>query len=354
MSVHSRGDGWTVRWEDASGIQRSKQFRKGERKKAEAHDDEIKRAKRLGYLSHLQASSRTVADVMTEWTQDRLVRKAPKTRSLYRWLWDSQIHPHLADVRLSELNPKVIESWLGRLGVGVPTQRKALALLHQVLDYACKGGDLQANPCALADRPKLPEPEPVDCPSPLEIEGIRARLLEREEARDPHRDSMLVSLLAYAGLAPAEALAATWADWKDGHLVLRRPKTGRVKRTRVLSPLAEDLNAWRVASQRLHGPILGGWSESGYQNWRRRVWHGDLGLTIRPYDLRHAFVSLCLRDPDISRVEAARWAGHSLKVQDEVYAHVLGGQGSAEAAIREARARVFGAADEADAVGGGE
>lgn len=44
---------------------------------------------------------------------------------------------------------------------------------------------------------------------------------------------------------------------------------------------------------------------------------------LRPYDLRHTFVSQLLRDPAYSRVEVAAQAGHSLQIQDRTYAHVI-------------------------------
>lgn len=65
------------------------------------------------------------------------------------------------------------------------------------------------------------------------------------------------------------------------------------------------------------------------------------GLELRPYDLRHSFVSLLIVE-GASIVEIARQAGHSPAVALNVYAHVIeelegGERRSAETVIREAR-----------------
>jgi integrase len=80
-------------------------------------------------------------------------------------------------------------------------------------------------------------------------------------------------------------------------------------------------------------------------NWRRPLFApaaAAAGLErIRPYDLRHSFVSLLL-DEGASVVEVARQAGHSPTMALSTYAHVIeelegAEQRPAEAVIREAR-----------------
>src|SRR5581483_11074132 len=69
---------------------------------------------------------------------------------------------------------------------------------------------------------------------------------------------------------------------------------------------------------------------------------------VRPYDLRHSFVSLLIAEGR-SIVDVARQAGHSPTMALDTYGHVfdeLDGseQLRAEDAIREARAALYGAA----------
>ncbi len=337
MSVQRTHDGgYQVRWRDAVGVHRAKTFRRGEYKLAKALDEEISRARRLGYLPQLAASQKTVDEVGMEWRKARFGELAPKTQRLYEWLWDGLVRPHLAGVRLAELTPGAIEMWLAELDTGTVAKRKAAALLHQVCNFAVKQGYVIANPVAAADRPKLRENRQRSILSPLDIERIRRDLPDE-------RDRLLVSVMAYGGgMRPQEALALRWEDVQD-ELVIYAPKTGRMRRARIFEPLRHDLEAWRskASDDYVFARDDGPWTETRYVSWRRHRWQRVAPPNARPYDCRHTYVSLCLRDPNISRVEAAQWAGHSLQVQDRVYAHVLAsGKQDAEEAIRTARAEV--------------
>jgi integrase len=102
---------------------------------------------------------------------------------------------------------------------------------------------------------------------------------------------------------------------------------------RLLSPLAQDLREWRMASGRpgddervIPAPGGGEWSEPGYERWIRRVWMpalADVGLTYqRPYVLRHSFALLLLHEGR-SVVFVARQLGHSTMVLLRTYGHVI-------------------------------
>ncbi len=353
MSISRTPDGgFKVRWRDAAGVHRSKRFESGEKKIATAFEAEVKRAKRLGYLPQLQASTKTVNEIGVEWRGANLHQKAPATQRLYEWLWDSQVLPHLASARVAALTPADVETWLGRLTTGAVAKRKAAALLHQVFNFAIKSGYVQHNPCAVADRPRLPAREPVRPPAPIAVEEIRLALL----TRDRPGDAALVAAMAYAGMRPQEALGLCWEDVRERSLLVRAPKTRSFRVVDLLAPLGAELAERRLltgGALDLVFPTSRGtsWSPSDYGNWRARIWHGTKrspGVApagMRVYDLRHTFVSLLLRDSRYSRVEVAAQAGHSLEVQDRTYAHVIAelrGEGSAEDEIRRARARVFG------------
>jgi hypothetical protein len=144
-------------------------------------------------------------------------------------------------------------------------------------------------------------PQPL---APLTVERIRAQLRPR--------DAMIVSLLAYAGLRPSEDRAGRWADVHGRALHVTATKTGRGRDVDLLTPLAQDLAEWRLASGRAAGkelivprPTGGEWTRADWANWRRRIWRPaaiGAGVTgdLRPYRLRGSFVSLLL------------WEGRSL------------------------------------------
>ena len=88
------------------------------------------------------------------------------------------------------------------------------------------------------------------------------------------------------------------------------------------------------------------WHDHDWRNWRRRVFDPAVeraGLSqVRPYDLRHSFVSLLIAEGR-SIVEVARQAGHSATMALNTYGHVFdeldGAERiTAEDAIRKARA----------------
>lgn len=184
-----------------------------------------------------------------------------------------------------------------------------------------------------------------------EIERLRQAFL----AAGQLGDATVVSLLAYAGLRPYnEALALGWEHLTDGRLLVERrlvdgqlkpgTKTERARSIRLLAPLAQDLNEWRIArgrpAQGLVFPRRDGepWTEHDYGNWRRRVFRG--ATLVRPYDLRHTFASLLIWEGQpITYV--AQQLGHSPQTCLTKYAHVMDGVEAnvpAEVVIRKARA----------------
>jgi integrase len=73
--------------------------------------------------------------------------------------------------------------------------------------------------------------------------------------------------------------------------------------------------ACRPADDALIFPAADGepWREHGYRNWRRRQFQKlapSRGLSRRPYDLRHSFVSLLTQEGRVSVVEIAEQLGH--------------------------------------------
>lgn len=325
MSVKPNPDGSvTVRWRDPSG-----------------HRSRKLTALQLERMVRENAGlpTSTIRNLSEDWWEKKVRDKAESTQKLYDWMLNAFVLPHLADVECGDMNPLVVEDWLAVIDTPPATKRKALAVLHQILNRAVKAGEIRSNPCELADKPALPDSDPIEPPSPLVVESLRSKA-------EP-RDAMLISLMAYAGLAPVDALNVGWNQWRDGVLSGRRQKTGKPYRFpagRVLPSLAADLSAFRdhTGATTLSGPIIP--PGPAWDNWRKRTWRDQLGADFRPYDLRHTAVSLWLRDPDVTRVEASEWAGHGLDQQDR-YGHVLdAGPQRAEDAIQAARQQVWGVA----------
>jgi integrase len=348
---------WRVRWREA-GRNRSKVL--GRKADAMAFDAEIRRRKRTGELGLLEASRQTLDAFAAEWMEvyarPNLARSTLKT---YAVVWDRHISPRLGGYELRQLSAEVCQRFAAELaadGVGPGARRKSLALLGGVLQRAVEWGRLPGNPMRVVRKPSDGRKRAVRPFAPATVEAMRRYLL----ARGRLGDATLVSVLAYAGLRPGEALALAWAHVRRHTLlveravsdgVLKATKTGHTRSVRVLGPVGDDLAEWRRAcddpwDSALIFPAFDGrpWRRDTWQNWRRRVFTpaaAAAGLVgSRPYDLRHSAASLWLHEGR-TIVEVATWMGHSGQMALSTYLHVMSDLGdervSAEAAIRRAR-----------------
>jgi integrase len=317
---------WVVRWREG-GKQRSRAFDR--KRDADVFETDIRRRKRLGELDTVANGRDTLADFAVEWwsvyAEGNL---APRTKEVYAGLWDRHVLPHIGGLELRRLTPEAIEHYQATLrknGVGDASIRKSLALLQTILQRAVIWRRIPSNPVAAIRKPKARRQRLVTPPSPREIEQLRRAFL----AQDRLADATLISVLAYAGLRPGEALALRWGDVRDRVLtihraaslgVIKETKTGQIRSVRLLRPLAEDLAVHRASTNPSDLDLVfpnsrgGVWTDDEYRNWRSRRFDGALkaaGIEIaRPYDLRHAFVSLLINEGR-SVVYVAAQAGHA-------------------------------------------
>ena len=281
-------------------------------------------------------------------------------------------------------------------GGGPVAVHDAAILLGGILQRAFENGHLQSNPTRAVRKPPLPRRKEVRPLAPIVVERMRATASPR--------DAVLLSVLAYAGLRPGEALALRWLDIREQTILIERAlslgqeddtKTDAHRTVRLLAPLASDLREWRLRSGRpaqrsLIFPSRTGepWSLGAYQSWRRRAFQRALSLALidnpnprsrtcpackaspgkpcttpagrtveqahvarqrpktegRPYDLRHSFASLLLHEGR-SVIYVARQLGHDARLTLSTYGHVIDEFDdlphlSAETAISEARSEL--------------
>ncbi len=165
--------------------------------------------------------------------------------------------------------------------------------------------------------------------------------VERMRAAAEQRDATMISVLAYAGLRPGEALALRWGDVRDNTLLIERAlslggeedtKTTKHRTVRLLAPLKQDLAEWRLASGRPADDALvfpnyndEPWTEAAYQSWRRRAFRRATAAAdtkATPYTLRHSFASLLLHEGR-SVIYVARQLGHDARLTLTRYGHVI-------------------------------
>ncbi len=326
---------WKVRWRQGDRYRSQTFDRKGD---AVTFAAEIRRRQQLGTLVSMDSGRITLVQyVNATWAPAYASDLALKTRLHYEQLLNKHVLPQLGALELRAITSETIARWQAdRLaaGYGRVAIRHAFDLLGSILQRAFESGQIQANAARAvrkAPRPRRAEVRPLP---PATIEQMRA-------ASNP-RDAALLSVLAYAGLRPGEALALQWGDIRDQTILVERAvslgeekdtKTAAHRTVRLLQPLALDLREWRLRSGRpstkqLVFPSAADtmWSQPAYQSWRRRAFRRALdGAGVehaRPYDLRHSFASLLLHEGR-SVIYVARQLGHDARLTVTTYGHVI-------------------------------
>jgi integrase len=355
VSVHRKGAKWVVRYREGER-NRSRSFdRKGD---AERFDVEVTRRRQLGVLASLDGGQGTLDEYVTgTWAPTHGVTLAPKTRRHYAGLYDHHIAPVLGSTPLRAIRSDTIARWQAeRLadGAGPTAVRQALDLLGSILQRAFEDEHIAANPARRVRRARKPKRK--------EVRPLAPSVVERMRGAADQRDAALISLLAYSGLRPGEALALQWHGIRDKTILVEQAlslgedadtKTTVHRTVRLLAPLRVDLAEWRLASRRPAGNALvfpgqGGraWTQAAYQSWRRRAFRRALEAAgvehTTPYALRHRFASLLLHEGR-SVIYVARQMGHDARLTLTRYGHVIDEledqpRISAEDAIRAARA----------------
>lgn len=347
-SVHRRSSGnYQVRWREGKA-NRSRTFKTR---------DEARRWQGMVERSEIATPRPDEVPTLTEFAKDWLDTRtdlAETTRVQYeRWL-TFHILPGatgLGHIRVNELTGQRIQDWQDdRLadGAGPAVLGKAQTLLSQILDKAVIKGLLVSNPVAPVKRPRYKK----ETANPLSVESVE-RLRNWYLERDDFGSATLISVLAYIGLRPQDALALTWDDHDDGLLVNKKnvegeivpgSKTGEHQRWAYIpAPVRADLNEWRerIPEATLIFPNRDGnpWTAANYNNWRSRRQFKDgkpakikcfklavvetgLSESVKPYDLRHTAASLYAL-AGWNHLEIANQLGHSPEVSVRVYQHLL-------------------------------
>lgn len=335
---HSSGRvNWEVRYRDGSR-HRSKTF--ASRNDANSFEAQVRLATRTETLHVLDGGRIDLSDFGEKWWAEYVKpRLETATRHGYSHAWNTHVLPYLGDHRLRDISPRAIEHWRGQLerdGVGAPTVRKSMVILQSCLQRAVVWGEIPANPCREVKKPAGKRKREIRPLTPIQIETMRADLT----AQGKHRDATLVSVMAYAGLRPSEALALEWEHVRKKSILveqsvsfgeMKETKTGKTRAVPICTQLAKDLQAWRLRCGEREGlvfPAADGkpWSREAQKSWQRRTFKAAAKVAGRtdagPYTLRHSFASLLIHEGR-SVVEVAAQLGHAPTMTLDTYAHVF-------------------------------
>jgi integrase len=347
---------WEVRYWDTSGVKRSKAFdRAGDARDFEAM---VRQLKQREELPSLDRGKTTLGEFAKRWwVEFVVVELAASTQETYSTMWRCQISPRWGKTRLRDITPGEVTKWsrsLKQSGVGAETIKKSLTVMQSCLRYAVEEGEIELNPLKQVTKPSSRRNAQKRTLTPRGIESIRTQL---STGPNGERDRTLVSVMAYAGLRPSEALALKWEDLRENTLCVERAlsngefkdtKTGTVRYVKLLGTLKSDLNEWRLISGRRSGLIFpsaegDAWKHEAYKSWARNAFGkasaAATGTKETPYVLRHSFASLAIHG-GASLPQVADWMGNSPAITLDHYLGIFSEELEridADELIREAR-----------------
>jgi integrase len=197
---------YRVRWREAGRGSREHVRSFDRREDAVRFETDLRRRKQLGELAETDAGRETLDEWAREWFESYArPNLAGHTLAYYARAWDIHVLPRLGELELRRLTPSAVAGFadeLRRDGAGDPTIRKVLSLLQSVLSRAVILGKAPANPVAAIRKPAQRRARAVKPLAPAMVERLRREIPDE-------RYATLVSVLAYAGLRPGEALALT-------------------------------------------------------------------------------------------------------------------------------------------------
>lgn len=293
MSVHRNPNGSvTVRWHEAGrgSRQRKRTFAPPSSpgqptalQQARAFDDEINRRKRLGGVVDLDRGKVTFAELVEDyWRLHAIPNLAVRTRAVYGQTWAKHLHGRIGGREVRAFEAKHVNRLrldLENAKVGAQTIRKAMSFVQSLLTFAVLEGHVDRNVAKDVRKPKDIRERTPYVFSPLEVEQIRAHL--------DQRDAALVSVLAYTGPRPEEALRLALADLRATVVRYDGRKTGGDDRfPKLFAPVAAELRELVLATgaRGPRDPLFpahdgGHWQDDDWRNWRRRVWQSWIGTT---------------------------------------------------------------------------
>jgi integrase len=354
---------YRVRFQNARGKRDQRSFDTAQ--DAQDFRARLRLLKRTGDLAVLERGNEALERFMGDfWRLYVETRLETSTRKKYRCLWNVHINRRLGAMELRQITPLVLSEFILELeeaGAGAATIRSCLGLLQSMFARAVEWDRASVNVVKLIAKPRVRRKRTIKPLRPIDVEALRRQMLLNSD--HGLRDATLVSVLAYAGLRPEEALALEYQHvckttilveqkWIDGEIVPGQ-KTNRPPRCPpLLDALQADLREYQRACGGPSGLIFARpdgtpWRDHDWRDWRSRVWQpaceaiGIATITKTtivndgkrktkrtyagpvPYDLRHSFASLLIHDGKHSIVQISEWMGHSPATLLSHYAHVI-------------------------------
>lgn len=332
------GGKYQVEWRE-SRKQKGKTF--GDKRSASAFAAEIERRLVEGKPIRRRKDVPILREFSIEWLASRSDLEASTQRLYVRWL-STHVWPDLGHLPLIDLRPRRLAEWQQdrlKAGAGPAAIGKTQAVLSQILDWAVLPHEyLDVNPVLALRRPSYPKKQPPWLTAE-EVEKLRGWFLDDKNTGS----ATVVSVLAYVGIRPQDALALTWDRVGERMPVIERNSQGNIlpgskrsgehrRSVKVPEIVLADLENWRLDSNGTTELVFSRsdgrpWTKTDWDNWRARrfkVAAKDVGLgkDLRPYALRHTAASLYAA-AGWDHIEIARQLGHSPEESMRTYQHII-------------------------------
>jgi integrase len=347
ITARPQRDGSTrfqARWNDGSRW-RARTFPTQD--EAEDHLRTIGRSKRSG--RYTPESDATVGELVAEYIARGAHRWSTNTVATYRLLARQQISPHLGTVRIVDLTPRRVQTWLDRLtasGLSAAVIENARTVLGGACKEAVQLGVLQTNPVTGTRAPARSRTVKTTWTSD-EVE----RVLQAVEDDPLYRAFYLVALTT--AVRPGELRALKWGDvdFETGvvtcqrtmtrdaeyrHMVGTTTKTGRARSIAVPSETMEALKVQRrdQLQRQLAAPAWAAHdlifdrgdgnplAQQTVATHHRLICERAGVRRCRLHDLRHCAATMMMRNGVSPKIVADILGHASIATTLDIYSHV--------------------------------
>jgi integrase len=197
---------WTLRWRESKpdgSITRRKEII-GTVEQFRTKADAWKSCEHLrSTINRETRTPRTIAGLVTHYTEKELPTKTPYTAEVYRGYISKWLLPTWGSLSLSDVKTVAFESWLGTLKLSNGSRAKVRNILSAIYSHGMRWEFTDRNPITLVRQSAKRQ----HVPCVLDVEEIRALLAELTGMC-----RVMVFVAANTGLRVSELLALRWQD----------------------------------------------------------------------------------------------------------------------------------------------